>query len=145
MQNRNYGLDIFRIMCCLGVLDYHIVGAYLNGTNVCSGGGGQALYFLAAFCVPGFFLLSGYLLGQKNELDIGYYEKKITQIISKLLGWVVFWTVVHFMKTEEVYDVWGNFTASVSSEGILPVAWFLFTYCFFTFKLFLSLATLNSF
>lgn len=39
MQNRNYGLDIFRIMCCLGVLDYHIVGAYLNGTNVCSGGG----------------------------------------------------------------------------------------------------------
>ena len=130
MQNRNYGLDIFRIMCCLGVLDYHIVGAYLNGTNVCSGGGAQALYFLAAFCVPGFFLLSGYLLGQKNELDIGYYEKKITQIISKLLGWVVFWTVVHFMKTEEVYDVWGNFTASVSSEGILPVAWFLFTYCF---------------
>jgi len=34
------------------------------------------------------------------------------------------------MKTEEVYDVWKNFTASVSSEGILPVAWFLFTYCF---------------
>jgi len=54
VQNRNYGLDIFRIMCCLGVLDYHIVGAYLNGTNVCSGEG-QELYFLAAFCVPGFF------------------------------------------------------------------------------------------
>lgn len=46
MQNRNYGLDIFRIMCCLGVLDYHIVGAYLNGTNVCSEGGKSFIFWL---------------------------------------------------------------------------------------------------
>lgn len=81
MQNRNYGLDIFRIMCCLGVLDYHIVGAYLNGTNVCSGGGGQALYFLAAFCVPGFFLLSGYLLGQKMNWILDIMRKNNTNNI----------------------------------------------------------------
>lgn len=87
------------------------------------------LYFLASFCVPGFFLLSGFLLGQKGESDVGYYERKIIQIISKLLGWVIFWSVVHYMKTEEVYDVWENLTAGVSSEGVLPVAWFLFTYC----------------
>lgn len=64
MQSRNYGLDVFRIMCCFGVLDYHIIGAFLNGNNSCSVG--QILYFTASFCVPGFFVLSGFLLGEKG-------------------------------------------------------------------------------
>lgn len=33
MKKRNYGLDIFRILCCVGVLDYHIMGAALSGTG----------------------------------------------------------------------------------------------------------------
>lgn len=35
MKNRNYGIDIFRILCCVGVLDYHIMDDVLE----ISGGG----------------------------------------------------------------------------------------------------------
>lgn len=130
MKNRNYGLDLFRIMCCIGVLDYHIMGAALSG----AGGGiawyGKILYYLAAFCVPGFFLLSGYFLGEREELQIGYVENKVMGIMTKLFGWIVFWTAVHYIRTGEIYDLWENLTAGVQSGGILPIAWFLFTYCF---------------
>ncbi len=130
MKNRNHGLDIFRIMCCIGVLDYHVMGAALSG----AGGGiayyGKILYYLAAFCVPGFFLLSGYFLGERDELKMRYVETKVAGIMAKLFGWIIFWTVVHFIRTGEVFDLWENFTQGAVSGGILPIAWFLFTYCF---------------
>lgn len=58
-----------------------------------------------------------------------YIEEKVKGIMSKLFGWIVFWTVVHFIRTGEVYELWGNLTAGAFSGGILPVSWFLYTYC----------------
>ena len=69
MQNRNYGLDIFRIMCCLGVLDYHIVGAYLNSANICSGGGARALFSGCILCSWIFSLIG---LSAWTKKRIGY-------------------------------------------------------------------------
>ena len=97
-------------MCCIGVLDYHVMGAALSG----AGGGiayyGKILYYLAAFCVPGFFLLSGYFLGERDELKMRYVETKVAGIMAKLFGWIIFWIVVHFIRTGEVFDLWENFT-----------------------------------
>ena len=38
-DERNYGLDVYRILCCMGVLTYHIMDDVL----VC--GGGLMLWF----------------------------------------------------------------------------------------------------
>lgn len=124
-NKRNYGLDIYRILCCIGVLTYHVMDDVLGKT----GGGSGALYFAASFCVPGFFLLSGYLLGMRGSLCIEYCESKVTDIMKKLFFWIVFWVAIHFMRTGEMYDLWSNVTAGAMSAGILPVAWYLFTYC----------------
>lgn len=124
-DNRNYGLDLFRIMCCLGVLDYHIVDDILG----VGGGSTKAVYYLASFCVPGFFLLSGYLLGCKESLSIEYCEHKVKETAVKYFGWIIFWTVVHFARTGEVWNIWDHALAGAAAGGILPVAWFLFTYC----------------
>lgn len=126
MKERNYGIDIFRIMCCIGVLDYHIMDDIVFGIG---GRMSHPLYFLASFCVPGFFLLSGYLLGARDDLSLLYIENKVSDIMAKLFGWIVFWVSVHYIRTGELYELWINFTAGVGSGGILPVAWFLFTYC----------------
>ena len=128
LQKRKCGIDIFRIMCCMGVLGYHIMDDIVLSTP----GGGVfflALYFLASFCVPGFFLLSGYLLAGHEELDVEYSERKVIETMTKLFGWVIFWSVIHYIRTGEIYDIWSNFIESASGRGILPVAWFLFTYC----------------
>lgn len=126
-DTRNYGLDIYRILCCIGVLTYHIMDDVVGkpGEELA-----KALYFAASYCVPGFFLLSGYLLGIKEKLPVEYSEEKIAGIIKKLLAWTIFWIVIHFLHTGEIYDLWENFIAGANGRGgILPVAWFLFTYC----------------
>lgn len=63
-MNRVAGLDIFRIGCCLGVIIYHVVDDIFlyQGTGW---GIASVFYFGAAYCIPGFFLLSGYLIGKK--------------------------------------------------------------------------------
>lgn len=123
MSERKSGLDIYRILCCIGVLTYHVMDDVL-GTA-----GAKIIYFSASFCVPGFFMLSGYLIGSKKELTLEYCERKVIETIKKLFLWTVFWVILHFIKTGEMYNLWENVTASAYSGGILPVGWFLFTYC----------------
>lgn len=123
-MSRNYGLDIFRIMCCLGVLNYHVMD------DVLQIGGAYVLYYGSSFCVPGFFLLSGYLLSGKKAVSIQYIEDKIASTIVKLFGWIIFWAIIHFACTGEYRDIWNDFTAGVGAGGTLPVSWFLFTYMF---------------
>lgn len=121
-EEYNVGLDIFRIMCCTGVLIYHTV-QYCQLV-----GFAKLIYFSASFCVPGFFLLSGFLLGDKDDLTREYCEKKIKHTMTMLFGWIIFWGVIRYILTGEVIDIWQNFTHGVSSGGILPVAWFIFSY-----------------
>lgn len=33
-MKRNYGLDLFRIMCCAGVLNYHVIDDVLGNGGV---------------------------------------------------------------------------------------------------------------
>lgn len=120
------GIDVFRILCCIGVLCYHIMDDVLNSGGVLAKG----IYFAASFGVPGFFLMAGYLLGGKDRLDMDYCENKVCYLMKKLFAWVALWSIVHYMRTGAMYDLWENFMSGVSSGGILPVAWFLFTYCF---------------
>lgn len=51
MKNRNYGIDIFRILCCVGVLDYHIMDDVLE----ISGGGLKVYTFWHLFACLDFF------------------------------------------------------------------------------------------
>lgn len=95
------------------------------------GGIATLMYYGASFCVPGFFLLSGYLLGRRQTMSIEYIERKLIDIITKLILWVGFWIVAFFILTGEVKDLWENVALSFNMKGILPVAWFLFPYCIF--------------
>ncbi len=101
MSKRNYGLDIYRILCCIGVLTYHIMDDVL-GQSVWA----KTLYFAASYCVPGFFLLSGFLLGMREKVTMEYCESKAYGIIKKLFAWIVFWVAVYFIKTGEMMDLW---------------------------------------
>ncbi len=123
MNKRNTGIDLFRIFCCIGVLNYHTVDDVLGSP------GAGFIYFASSFCIPGFFLMSGYLLGSKSELSPEYIETKVKTTLTKLIGWVIFWVAVRFIRTGELIDLWGNITSGAVQAGILPVTWFLFTYC----------------
>lgn len=125
-DQRNYGLDVFRILCCVGVLGYHALDdAFLCGSKAAS-----YLYFLCSYCVNGFFLLSGFLLSAKPSVEPEYIEKKVTGTLCRLFYWIIFWAAVFFLDTGKLHSVWEEFLSGAKSDGILPVAWFVFTYCF---------------
>lgn len=124
-MKRNSGLDIFRIMCCIGVLNYHVIDDVLGSGDIA-----YWIYYGSSFCIPGFFLLSGYLIAKKGKLELEYCENKIKSTLTKLFGWIIFWSVICFMITLEIPDIWREFTYGAKASGILPVAWFLFTYSF---------------
>ena len=126
MGDRMYGLDLYRVLCCLGVLTYHVMDDILGKSKW---GGEYIIYFGASYCVPGFFLLSGFLLGRHQKITMDYIENKVTNTMKKLFAWIVLWSVFHFLRTGEIYDLWEQMTAGIVSGGILPVSWFLFTYC----------------
>lgn len=97
---------------------------------MCWPGEAKILYYACSFCVHDFFLLSGYLLGDKNEVTFDYCEKKVFSLWARLFGWIVFWSIIHLMRTGEMYDIWSNMTQAIIAGGIEPVAWFLFAYFF---------------
>lgn len=111
-------------MCCLGVLNYHVIDDILE----ISGGETHVLYYGSSFCIPGFFLMTGYLLANKNGISQDYFERKVKNIIFKLFGWIIFWSVIRFMYCGELTDIWNEFLLGANSAGILAVSWFLFTY-----------------
>ncbi len=117
-----WGLDIFRIICCLGVVVYHVADD--NLTNYLT----KYLYFSVAFCVPGFFLLSGYLIGIKEKITKEYCERKIMKNLKKLIGYIIFWIVIEYILYGNYYNIVDEIEKSALSDGILPVAWFLFTW-----------------
>lgn len=126
VTKRNTGLDLYRIACCMGVLGYHVLDDILGfGWRNIAG----IPYFACSFCVPGFFLLSGYLCGSRKEMTLDYCEKKILLIVKKLTGWVLFWSILEYFWTGWLPDILSNLTGTIHGSGNLPVAWFLFTYC----------------
>lgn len=121
-REKKCGLNIFRILCCIGVLNYHVM-QYIRTIPMA-----KFIYFASSYCVLGFFMLSGYLLAKKSTIEFEYYESKIKCIMGKLLGWVSLWVVVHYVVTRELYNIVEEFIAGIDSRGILPVSWYLFSY-----------------
>lgn len=124
MRERYIGPDIYRIFCCLGVLIFHVFYELLPAGGVPA----KVMYYGASFCVPGFFVLGGYLLSKRKELTVEYLEKKILSLALKLFGWVAFWCLVYFAMTGELPNIVEQYFLGISSNGILPVSWFLFAY-----------------
>ncbi len=92
------------------------------------GGVGKMLYFAASFCVPEFFMLSGYLISMKSDATIDYFERKIITVMGKLLAWVIIMITFRSLKNKQFCDIFEEYINGAFSRGILPVSWFLFTY-----------------
>ncbi len=129
MEKRNSGLDLFRLLCCIGVLNAHVVDDLILRNSGERSMISLIFYYGSCFCIPAFFLLSGYLAASRDSFSMDYAEKKIFVCMGKLLGWNLLWTMVHFFRTGEFYDVPGMFFEGAAAGGILPISWFLFTYC----------------
>ena len=127
VSRRLIGPDILRNLCCLGVVVYHV----FDDIIVFEAGSiyvGTLIYFLASFCVSGFFMLSGYLAGKKKEMSVLYPVRKIADTLIKYSFWLIVARAVRYLCGRPLLPLAEDFCESFMAGGSLPAAWFLFTY-----------------
>ena len=124
MMNNSIAIDYFRILCCIGVLVYHTFDDILD-----CGALAKIIYFSASYCIPGFFLLSGFLLAYKKEITLRYIINKSINLMLKLIGWISIFILFYYLSDGNLHNIFEEFYLSAFSSGILPVGWFMFSYC----------------
>lgn len=121
-QTRDLGVDLFKTLCCLGVLIYHV--AQYNLQNPVS----YTLYFLASYSVPGFFLINGYLLFGHMHVSIQYLEEKTKNLFLVSALWCFFLVIIQFLITGTLVNPMDTLINSLFlGKGVAPVMWFLGT------------------
>lgn len=99
MQERNYSLDIMRILACIGVIMIHAAGSpemhHWIEAGCCEWNYCATLDALSRWSVPVFAMLSGYLfLNPKKELTLSkLYGKYIARIVIALIFWSCFYAL----------------------------------------------------
>lgn len=88
----------------------------------------RMIYFAASYCVPMFFMVSGFTFG-RTSFSAEYVEKKILGIMKKLFAWIIFWCVVYAFIYGEEHNPFIELIDGSFSGGLLPVSWFIFTLC----------------
>lgn len=101
MENRNYSIDLIRLVAILGVIIIHTSTYFIDRTAAFT----FTFYVLhiinqaSRFAVPSFFVISGFLLGSKyhNILNpIIFYKKRISKILIPYLLWSLIYFLIIF-------------------------------------------------
>lgn len=126
MQNRNYNLDLIKIIACIAVVGLHTLQKDLSIVNT-------TLYYICTFAVPIFFMSSGYILLNRSNIPFMYILKKISAIMRV----VILWAAICFLGKNIGGFIKGNINGidilyfleliikSLVQKGILWHFWYL--------------------
>lgn len=84
-MKRNLSLDLLKILACFSVVVLHVTGRVVLVEDAYTIS--HFLYYVACIAVPIFFMVNGYFLLNKKEVNYSYILKKITNIIIVVFSW----------------------------------------------------------
>jgi surface polysaccharide O-acyltransferase-like enzyme len=84
-MQRNIGLDLLKSIACISVVILHVAGIIATNDNNYTIN--HTLYYTATIAVPIFFMVNGYLLLNKKNLNYKYIIKKISNILLVIFAW----------------------------------------------------------
>ena len=114
LQNRNANIDLARCISCLGVVGLHAIGL----TN-------YTLYYLCAFSVPTFFMISGYLMFKKEHIDYPYALKKVLSYLRIIFCWDVIITIPIMIIKHRMINPLAECVRSIFQKGYMWQFWYL--------------------
>ena len=86
---RNLNIDLLRIFACFGVVAIHTLNGSLHLSN-------NLILLTTNTCIPLFFLMSGYLMFQKENISYTYVAKKVIRILGVCFIWELLYLVAVF-------------------------------------------------
>lgn len=78
MKQRIYGIDLLKVMACIGVVSLHTVNGSLGMVN-------RIVTLVCSLSIPIFFMCSGYVAFLKENISYKYVAKKNNQDTCCLL------------------------------------------------------------
>lgn len=115
---RNLGLDLLKILSCIGVVVLHSTkpGFNLEHYNISA-----YLYYLGTYAIPLFFMLNGYFLLNKKKLPYSYIFNKIGGILSIVFVWnMLIWVIKRDFNVNPLRKIIG----SLVQKGYFYQFWF---------------------
>ena len=94
IKNRNYSLDLLRVIACYLVIQQHASEFYYigEGGTVVTGDNTFWIGIITTLCrssVPLFVMLSGFLLLPMQDKISTFFRKRFTRIIYPFIAWCV--------------------------------------------------------
>lgn len=124
MNKRLQTLDLIKILAMFGVMTLHTCMHKMNDSLA------FIAYFLSAISMPLFFMVSGYLQGDRG-LDYHYVARKIFRILKFCViictsYFAVFGLLYHH---EPISNYWHSFPGCFLQDGYCGQLWFLGAMC----------------
>lgn len=93
-MKRNLSIDLLKVLACFSVVVLHVSGVVVESKSEYTLS--HLLYYSACIAVPIFFMVNGYFLINKREINYGYILKKISNILIIVLSWNLLISIATF-------------------------------------------------
>lgn len=113
MRERNVNLDLIKVIACVCVVGLHAVG--MNNYTI---------YYLCDCGVPLFFMVNGYLLLSRENIDYHYTFRKIINILKIVFGWNLLILVPVLLLRHKLVNPFRLVLDSMLQKGYLWHFWF---------------------
>jgi Uncharacterized protein conserved in bacteria len=106
-RNRHLWADLIRIIAIFAVIAIHVdtFGSYWNTIPWMDWWAAHIYSAIISFAVPILFILSGYLLLDKQEDDWIFFSKRFSKVVIPLFAWSMIYTIF-----AHNYDIFSIFT-----------------------------------
>lgn len=120
MQERNFNLDLVKIIAMFGVIGLHTFCGYKNSTVA------SVLYESCVCAVPLFFMTSGMLMALKGTFSYKYCLRKVFNILKFVLtiSFIYFLIMTIFTEKLDISHFYITFIMSFAQKGIFWHFWY---------------------
>lgn len=119
MKNRNIGIDVLRIIACIGVILLHVIGFKNKDLLI--------IYYLGTISIPIFFMISGYLICKK-DLNYKYISNKVINFILFVIIWSIIVSLLIFIHKHEIKFI-DILLGTIIQKNLMGILWFMWAIC----------------
>lgn len=116
IKNRNYGLDLIKILVCILVIGLHSLPPtnVVVHNNICN----MVLYFAGTLAIPIFLMTNSFFILNKKTISYNYVFKKVNNILFIIIGWIGLYSLIYLLikqKFDFVNQVEGSMFNNIPS------------------------------
>ncbi len=124
-MNRNYNIDLLKILSCVCVVGLHSIPRNIDTFNM-------ALYLCCSFSVPAFYISFGYQLSDRENLSLSYILRKNLNILRIIAIWNMVICLIgkNIFPTGQTFSFGGYLQSiydSIKQQGLMWQLWYLWS------------------